>query len=493
MRTRTPPLSPAFSPASSPESSPGPSPGPSPAPTVPGARDGRRLLRWTTVALWCAAGVQLGCIGPRQEPAQLLSSRDFTAPGAAATQADGPSDRRTRLRTEDGTFERRPSAAPPPVVFTTGPDAARDGIRDIRATAGRPTPAPDAQPIGEEAFIDAKVGDVNGRPIFASAFLEPLDARIAAEAEQDSPVVWARNTYQLLFNELKEIVQDELIKAEARASLTEEQRFGLAYFLNEQLNRRIRASGGSRTAAQRALNRTGEAETLDEWLQQQEDESLVVYFLRERVRDRVSVSRRQIDLEYERRLDEFNPPPKADLRLIQVSAANEAGIAEITARLAAGEDFAEVAQAEANGFRRPQGGAISRTLEPEGEPTEFFNTARFPNLNEATAALTEGEAAGPIRDGEGGSERVSWVLLEKINRDSVSWYEAQELIEAELRSNLQWEETARFLARLMERASFTSIPEMADRLMDIVVDRHRPELTGRWRPIVGRPSEASGG
>lgn len=431
------------------------------------------------------AGTLAGCIGPRQEPATLLTSRDFTSVDANRSDA--------RPRAEDGAYRERPSLDPPPVVFTTGPDAASEGIRDVRATVGRPEPEPDAQPIGGAAFIDAKIGDVNGRPIFASSFLEPLDARIAAEAERDSPAQWTRNTYRLMQAQLYEIVQDELIKAEARASLTEEQRFGLTYFLNEQLNRRIRANRGSRAEAERALNTSGEAETLDEWLEQQESQNLVLLFLRERVRDRVNVPRRAIDLEYERRLDEFNPAPEARLRLIQVPASNAEGVAEITERLASGEAFAEVAGADANRFRRADGGAIVRTLAPEGETTEYFNTDLFPKLNAATTELSEGAVAGPITDGEGASARVSWVLLEAVNRESVSWYEAQEQIEAELQSILTREETVRFITRLMERASFTSINEMSDRLMDIVVDRHRPELAGRWKPLVPPQMRAGGG
>ena len=241
------------------------------------------------------------------------------------------------------------------------------------------------------------------------------------------------------------------------------------------------------------MNTSGEAETLDEWLEQQESQNLVLLFLRERVRDRVNVPRRAIDLEYERRLDEFNPAPEARLRLIQVPASNAEGVAEITERLASGEAFAEVAGADANRFRRADGGAIVRTLAPEGETTEYFNTDLFPKLNAATTELSEGAVAGPITDGEGASARVSWVLLEAVNRESVSWYEAQEQIEAELQSILTREETVRLITRLMERASFTSINEMSDRLMDIVVDRHRPELAGRWKPLVPPQMRAGGG
>ncbi|MEL7473630.1 MAG: hypothetical protein AAGK04_09960, partial [Planctomycetota bacterium] len=238
------------------------------------------------LTLLAAAGATLSaCIGPRGDPAELVRSDEFTRLT--------PDAREARQRTD---LARRRQQNPPPIIYTAGAGEADESPRDIRATPGAPVfdESRPALPVGQADLIDAKVGDVNGRPIFASAFLEPLDARIAAEAERDPPREWTRNTYSLLSRELFQVVRDELIKAEARASLSEQQQVGLRYFLDEQLNTRIRQGRGSRVEAERALAQSGEAETLDEWIARQEDRSLIQFYIQERIRKGVHVTRRDV-------------------------------------------------------------------------------------------------------------------------------------------------------------------------------------------------------
>lgn len=434
---------------------------------------------------WLCFGAALilttGCVGPRQDPAELVRTSDFARRSGDDVSVRGP------MRGPDGRLrEPRPAEAESaPVVYTTGPIAAREGIRDIGVRVGRPAEdGEEASAIGSAELIDAKVGDVNGRPIYASSFLAPLDAQIAAEARRDSPAEWTRNTYQRLQRQVFEVVRDELLKAEARESLTEEQQFGLRYFLQEQLNTQIRDRRGSRVAAERAIAETGEAQTLDEWIQLQEERTLVRLFLRRYIHDRVNVTRRDLELEYERLEEQFNPPPVARFRLIQIGASDTDAATEIASRLGRGEAFETVARIESNRYRPTEGGLVERTIDRDDPDMVYFNRERFENLDDAARAMIPGDIVGPIVDGEGARARVSWLTLEAIEDNARSFFEVQEALDASIRSRRVEEQGVAYVIRLMERASFTRIEDMADRLMDIVVERHNPRLSGRWKSLL---------
>ncbi|MEL7473752.1 MAG: hypothetical protein AAGK04_10585, partial [Planctomycetota bacterium] len=190
------------------------------------------------------------------------------------------------------------------------------------------------------------------------------------------------------------------------------------------------------------------------------------------------------ELEYERLSDEFNAPPLAKFHLIWVRGNDDDARDEVQRRLDAGEPFLDVAASKLNTFRRNDAGAVERTLESARAETDFFNERRFPNLNAAAQTLEPGAVAGPISDGDGPAARTSWLLLDEIIDNSTTLYEEQERLSNAIRNRKVEEKGLAFVVSLMERASFTSIDEMSARLMDIVVERHRPELAGNWQPFL---------
>ncbi|MBZ0171510.1 MAG: hypothetical protein K8E66_03945, partial [Phycisphaerales bacterium] len=109
-----------------------------------------------------------------------------------------------------------------------------------------------AAPVETPVLLDAKVGDINGRPVFASEFLEPLEGNLRAKALETDRDQWIRFAAEQIQVQLRSMITDELLRAEALSRLTVEQKAGLRRFLQDVRSRLISQSGGS---SQRAANR----------------------------------------------------------------------------------------------------------------------------------------------------------------------------------------------------------------------------------------------
>ena len=79
---------------------------------------------------------------------------------------------------------------------------------------------------GESVIVDSLVGHVNGRPIFADEFLEPIEDRLL-RASEETIGIQREQVFMMIINDwLREVVLNELILAVAQASLTEQQQMG---------------------------------------------------------------------------------------------------------------------------------------------------------------------------------------------------------------------------------------------------------------------------
>jgi hypothetical protein len=329
----------------------------------------------------------------------------------------------------------------------------------------------DSPPVGEPIFIDAKVGDINGKPIFASTFfdrgtltLEPLGPRLREEAARLKPAEWRAFARKEINNALDSLIEDELLRAEALANLTPEQKQGFFAFLQRIEREQKSKSGGSREEANQALMES-EGMSLSEYMSQRQQAELIRYQLSEKIFQRVQVSRRDIELAYTRFKDQFNPPPKYIFRIVAVPAADASAVAAMQARIDGGERFAEIAGSEANTYKRPEGGLESRDLKTDITEASFFGSAV---LNDAAKAMSPGTTTGPIDFGT----RKAWLHLETIEVKKTSLYDAQIMIENVLRKERADAERKRYIAKLRSRASIGDTEETARRLLEIAETRY---------------------
>lgn len=331
-------------------------------------------------------------------------------------------------------------------------------------------PAPPPAPVQRttatgSGFVDAVVGQINGRPVYASEFFAPMDARLRADAARLPPNQWMNQAASTIRSALRDRMVQELLLAEFQASLTREQRQGLLSFVGSLRQRLVAENLGSESLASSRLEES-EGLTLEQKIQQQRDTEIIRAQINRAIGDRIYVSWREVELEYERNYDDYNPAPVARLRMLQVSERNPERVQEARDALANGEAFEAVAT-RLSDFRATEGGLWTITVEREG----YENTRIFApdELNEVAIRLSPGEVSDEFR----WSGSAVWLTLEAIESPaSRSLYDAQLEIHERLRRQRIAEEEAEYVVRLLGRASVTDLGEMLTRLLEIAQQRY---------------------
>jgi len=453
----------------------------------------RFMLARVPLAAALVGALVAGCAGEtRTVDAERLTAADFRAPQSArGSGAEGdaqePADTRPRdpnatgepLGDPDRVLTREQAGGGEDVTVLTGspatfrPDAsnplgASDEAAAERLAAAEPrSPRTSGPP---RVLVDQLVGQINGRPIFASEFFEPMDARLAAEAkrlrgEPEGRVRWVRDAAERIAEEMQNMLRDELYLAELEASLTPQEKQGLVAFVRRIREELISQSRGSETLANRKTQQS-EGRSLDEVVRAERDRELIGMQLQREVASKVYVAWRDVQQEYNRRYDEFNPPAKAVLRMMWIPGDDEARLEEARRRLEAGDAFAEIAS-DLSDFRRSEGGLLDPiTIDEAGyEQTRLLGPDA---LNDAAQGLEEGEVAGPIDY----LDKRAWLRLEEIREDRRSLYDVQLELFRELQVQQAMEEEQKYFRELLERANVTDVRLMQERLLLYAVDRY---------------------
>jgi hypothetical protein len=305
-------------------------------------------------------------------------------------------------------------------------------------------------------LVDAKVGDLNGSPIFAAEWLEPISGRLRAESARMDRDAWRNFAGGLIRDRLAAELKDELLYNEIQNELTPQEKAGVSQVIRNAQREQIRRTGGSVTLAERQLQDANN-QTIDSFARDRERQLLVAEKYRREIDERVQVSQRDIELYYERNRALFNPPPVAYLHRIRLNKDDATSIAEVQRRLGAGEAFVEVAGIESN--------TMTQALTPREivGPYEEFEFYSIESLNDATRSLKPGQTVGPVEHGTS----VSWLHLEKIEDRSVSLYDAQLMIENQLRSDQRRELEQRYIFRLIRRAGLAEFDRIVIGLTEV--------------------------
>jgi hypothetical protein len=403
---------------------------------------------------------------PEDKPEPVRAATTAIAPAATGAVAGGPGV---------GGGPRQVS----PIGSEAWPEQKPlEDLVDVSSFVGRPeAPNPSTPAVDVPITVDSVVGQINGRPVFASEILNPLHGRLVALGTQvKEPTRWRREAARVIVDELGNRIEDELILSEARANLTPEIRQGLFRFLDDIQKNLVSQQQGSAVKADEELRATTGRGLFDE-AQDRLDREIIANELRTKILPRVNVSWRSVQQEYERREGEFNPPPVARFRLIAVSEGDAAAAQSVAEQLSGGKAFEEVAKSPANTFNRPEGGLVETKVEKPFREAEFFT---IEELNAAARGLSVGQTGGPIAYATpSGRKMTGWIHLEAIDTPaSVSLYDAQLKLQNELRDRRFMQERRRYFDRLKERGNVSKIEDMAQRLMLIAIERYQPKPTG---------------
>lgn len=369
------------------------------------------------------------------------------------------------------------AAAPRTVYAPVNPTRPEIETITIRPFETRTEPGvPDGgEPIASASIMavyDAKVGDINGRPIIASRFLEDLMPRLRAIAnEQPDRSAWKAEARKVVERKLTDMIRDEVLYREGRARNPDLTQQGILFFVEKVREHVVRQTGrGSETLAEQELLER-EGLSMEQFLASIERQRVIKDVLDIVSEDYAPVSWLDIQNEYQRRYDYFNPDPVAYFRLI--SPMSEEASQEILARLEGGEAFESVASdADLNRFAPERGGLFSdqgTTITGEIADTMFINDAA---LNDALAKLEEGAWAGPITRASG---RAGFVMMDRIDRSTGSLNDkhVQLSIERYLKQMRSERATNEFIMRLRERANLGTerFNEFVDKLLVVAETR----------------------
>lgn len=317
---------------------------------------------------------------------------------------------------------------------------------------------------GQSWPVEGLVGQVNGRPVFANAFLEPIADRLISAAAIRDRVEGRRVFVELVRLSFKDLVDNELIVADAESKLSPEQQQGLFAWLRSFQEETIAERGGSRAAAEASLE-AEESQTLEQFVQQKRDIALVRRLMNERIEPRTIVSWRDIVQEYERRRAEFNPPPVLKLGRIRLNPRTDVdAIAKVKAMAAEGKKFSEIA-AE---LKLPDGG-LWQTFDypPDGIAGMPFTDA----TKERLTGLGIDVPSAPLEQ----RELVVWLGILALDRPpsrSLFNRDVQLQLRAELEGRRRAIERQRYLDSLRSRWVTDEIGEMERRLVEIALERY---------------------
>ncbi len=423
---------------------------------------------WRTALATAGIAFLAGCASSGARERTPIVVGDFANPPAG-------------LRTD--VVSASPGLLAPPAVIVEGeveeaPDDAGGGFIEARAAVvseradGRVEVDAESVEIvarqvsaGETWPVEGLVGQINGRPLFASAFFDPIDDRLLQAAGMRDRVEGRRAFVEIVRREFKLVVDNELVIAEAESQLSVEQQQGLFGWLRSVQEQTIAQRGGSRAAAEASLQAEEGAESIEEYLQRERDIGLARRLLSERTEPRSIVSWRDIVQEYERRRGEFNPPPSIRIGRIRLNAASDADrIARVQAMTAEGRTFPEIAAELA----LPDGGLWNTfDLPPEGVRGLQLADAVKDRLD----GLDEGAVSAPLEQ----RDFVMWLsVLEVVRPPSRSVYdrEVQLQLQSELRARRMLVERERFIDTLRSRWVSDDIGEMEARLVEMALARY---------------------
>jgi hypothetical protein len=434
-----------------------------------------RLVRWIALA---GTGALTACSGS-QRPPVVLKTEDFIA---------DPATMPTTLPAAD---PRVPGVAPAPNAAAPRSipvGEATTGLTDVVVAPG-PAPAADwpaATPAEAPVLIDTKIGEINGRPIRLRDF-EQEETRIrqsARETRQLGPGTspsgrtyreeWLAQTERIFRVRLNGILHDELLAAEARASLKPEQRMGLRAWVEEATQSKRRTLGGSNAELERQLR--NENQNQQRFGKELEARILVQKRLEDVVTSRVKASWRDVKRYYQRNIDRFQPPSLARFRMIIVSEDNAEGVAAVKAALERGEPFAQVAANPANEYNAPEGGLFGDGQTPITGPYEQAEPFAIHELNQAARSLKPGTfSATPVaRANREGKVELTWLYLESLTSRSrsLSDPDVQMMIADNLTDEAVKAGRNAYILRLVRRATYNDIDAMVNRLVEVMADRY---------------------
>lgn len=322
----------------------------------------------------------------------------------------------------------------------------------------------DSVRVGQRWPIESLVGQINGRPIYADAFFAELEGRILAQASNPDQNAAKRAVRALVESRFDQLVNNELIIAEAQSRVTPEMQQGVLAWLRNMQETSIAQRGGSRSQAEQLL-REETGMSMEEFLESQKERGLIGDLLQRRVKPRVIVSWRDMEREYDLHRAELAPDPVYNLGRIALFKDRQAAeIEQVKSMLAAGKTFQEIVAAlkVANQGNWMQVKLVNGQMQISTLADEVAAAVR---------PLKPGQVSPPVES----RTQVTWytVISEEVPQARTLFDpQVQLLIRGQLTNRRDMEARAEYIESLRSRWMSDDIQKMQLRLIQLAMARY---------------------
>lgn len=442
---------------------------------------GSRLQGWCgprsarTVGCAVASAALAACASSSSREVRSIAIDDFANPSPGIVTdvvemssgvLDGPEVMVSVKANEQLTVDIPSGKAKIDVERESGREVVAEKDAEGRTVVDEITPpvVVDAVTVGQVWPVDSLVGQINGRPIFADAFFEPMADQLTQAAAMPDRVVGREQFVRAVKSAFKQTVDSELIVAEAESQLTPEQQQGLFAWIRSIQEETIAERGGSIASAEASLE-AERTQSLDEFLQWRRDLALAGRLLGQRIDPRAIVSWREVLQAYERDRKIYNPPQQIRIGRIRLdSAAEIEKVDRVKALVAEGRGFGDIARE----LGLQDGGLWqSSDLPATGIDGLPLSDAIKSRLKE----LPVDKISEPLQS----REFTSWYAVIAVERPpAVSVYDRtlQLAITDQLRGIRKTIERERYIGSLRSRWVTDDIGEMEDRLIAFALERY---------------------
>ena len=320
-------------------------------------------------------------------------------------------------------------------------------------------------PINQKWPVDSLVGQINGKPLYASEFLRSREDRIiniAAKTERNAARL---EIIQVISEAFDQTVNNSLIISEAEAMIPAEGQAGVLAWLKDLQEKEIANRGGSRADAQRSIEEEFPGTTIEEFMNRQKNQALAGDLLNRRIRPRTIVSWRDVERLYDVNSAAYNPLPTIRIGRIAVLKSNQAQVDQIKASFAQGKSFSQVSKElnlENDGLWReikiPQGGIDA-----------------IPDIVDEMKSRIKGLAINKIDGPTETKTQVTWMtLLSEQQVRARSIFDPQ--LQLQLRRQIEGQrysiEQQHYFQSLRTRWVASDLESMKARLISITLNRY---------------------
>lgn len=392
-----------------------------------------------------------------------LSTADFSASAgeetsAVAAESHARSTRRA-AQASPAESERNDSEDAADASQSAAADGADDELaaEDDSAAPAVPdavNPEPTVAGLeGDSMFVDAMVGQINGKPVYASSIFQAIGDDVLRQLGRNtSRLGFRRQVEQLIQGEVERRVIDALILAEAEKDLGEEQHRQLLAYMEKEREQILAQHLGSKALAERALQEEF-GRSLEEELEIRRQRALIDRYRHEKLRPQVVVTRRDVERYYRDNYDQYHQSASVEVEIIFVQDQTTAE--QIDSTLASGTAFDDLNQR-------------SSTITGSGSLAEF-EAVRWEALNEAIRELEVGEHT-PRIEVEGG---YAWARLVSIEGgESQSIKDVFLDIERRLQANQANQLWRRHIMEMRAEGNFTPVDQMTRALLEVAMSRY---------------------